>query len=87
MPRELTLHRYSEWPSHVEWCRRQRAWLPEHGADPADWNAVSPIRTASRRVPPRWSATCQRWTGHGCVLRATRPTTRCDAPQAPQRVD
>jgi hypothetical protein len=50
MPRELTLARYSEWPSHVEWCRRQRAWLREHGVDPADWNAVSPIRNASRRV-------------------------------------
>jgi len=50
MPRELTLHRYSECPSHVEWCRRQRAWLREHGVDPGDWNAVSPIRNASRRV-------------------------------------
>jgi hypothetical protein len=25
-------------------------WLREHGVDPADWDAVSPIRNASRRV-------------------------------------
>jgi hypothetical protein len=30
--------------------RRQRAWWWEHGIDPADWNAMQPIKGASRRA-------------------------------------